>query len=98
LNEELRRKGSALKSVQNETMVARDTKQDAVWKKKYAGGKGTIICRYCNKKGHTRNKCYAYRRDQKKTARGGGDSDAQVGFARVTDSDTSCDVILSEKP
>jgi len=101
LNEELRRKGSGMKSVQSEAMVVRDSRQDTVWKKKDADGKGTITCHYCNKKGHTQNKCYAYRRDQKKAARGGidsdSDSDAQTGFSKFTDSDISCDVLFSEK-
>ena len=66
LNEELRRKGSGMKSIQSEAMVARDSKKDTIWKNKDVNGKDVITCHYCNKKGHIRSKCYAYKRDQKK--------------------------------
>ena len=96
LNEELRRKGSGMKSIQSEAMVARDSKKDTIWKKNDANGKGVITCHYCNKKGHIRSKCYAYKRDQKKAAHGDTSSDAHAGFAEGTDSDASYDVLFSE--
>lgn len=96
LNEELRRKGSGLKSVQSEAMVARDSKGDTAWKKKEASGKGAIICHYCNKKGHIRRNCHAYKKDQKRAAHGDSSDDAGADFAEGTYSEASCDVLFSE--
>ena len=66
LNEELRRKGSDLKSVQGEAIVPKDSGKDTRRKKKGANGRGVITCHYCGKKGHKRNDCYSYIRDMKK--------------------------------
>ena len=55
------------------------------------------FCHYCGKKGHKRNDCYSYIRDmKKKKAQGDNNSDeAQAGFAEGTESNSSCDVLLS---